>query len=62
MEYLHHIAWLIACIYLGIISIETTIIVYDNVNGQTIYNAVVKTKDGIKKRIEVITNNLTKDV
>lgn len=62
MEYLHNLAWLIACLYLGIISIETVLIVNDNIDGKTIYNAVVRTKDGIQKRIEVVTIKLTKRV
>lgn len=61
MECLHHLVYFVALFYLGVISIETYLIVLNNVNGKTIYNAVVKTKDGIQKRIEVVTNKLTKD-
>jgi hypothetical protein len=60
MDYLYPLVYFIALMYLGIISIETTMIVYDNPNGKIIYNAAVKTKDGIIKQIEVITNKLTK--
>lgn len=62
MECLHHLVYFVTLFYLGVISIETYLIVLNNVNGKTIYNAVVKTKDGIQKRIEVVTNKLTKDV
>ena len=64
MEYLHPLVWFIACIYLGIISIETTMIVYDNISlkKKIIYGAYVKTKDGMLRHIEVITNKLTKRV
>ena len=62
MDYLYPLVYFIALIYLGIISIETTMIVYDGPKGQIIYNAAVKTKDGLIKQIEVITNKLTKYV
>lgn len=62
MEYIHPLVWFIAMIYLGIISIETTMIVYDNISikKKIIYCSYVKTKDGLMRHIEVITNKLTK--
>lgn len=60
MDYLHPLIWFIAIIYLGIISIETVLIVNDADN--TIFEAVIKTSSNIIKYITVKSNKLTKGV
>ena len=60
MEYLHPIMWFIALMYLGVISIETYLIVLDK--DATIFEAAVRTSDKIVKYITIKTNKLTKDV
>jgi len=60
MDYLHPLVYFIALFYLGIISIETILIVRDK--DHTLFEALVKTSSNIVKTITVKTNKLTKDV
>lgn len=54
------LAYFLALIYLGVISIETYLIVLDK--GVTIFEAAVRTSNNIVKYITIETNKLTKDV
>jgi len=57
MEYIQTLMWFMALIYLGIVSIETVLIVKDT--DHTIFEAIVKTKDNVIKYITIKSNKLT---
>jgi len=51
---IHTLVWFIALFYLGIISIETVMIVRNN--DETVFDVIVRTTHGIAKYITIKTN------